>query len=259
MSQSKFFLTSRRRFFYNAGVGAGVLLVSSMILSLYLLSAPRTHADGALFLVTPELSEHDAIEKLSREGYIRNASAFALLWNTVYTGGAIVPGGYVLSKDMNAREIARTITEPPQQRWVTLKEGMTRAEAALAFARSLEWNEAQRREFSSTLVSMQWDFFNEDARRLFTTRLNWDALEQEIFTTMATLYRAAEYDFFSGTLPPGDYLVPIAESIPRITNQFLHTMREIVAPSAHAYFSEHIDASITENSRTASRSDPTTC
>src|SRR3990170_5742622 len=92
-----------------------------------LFGAPQKTAELELF-TTPvnEVDPQNLTQKLKDNGFIRNSWAFNLALSR--TGKFIEPGGYQISKSMDAWELAQTLTAPPSLKWVVIPEGLRKEE-----------------------------------------------------------------------------------------------------------------------------------
>ncbi|OGL78160.1 hypothetical protein A3J43_01760 [Candidatus Uhrbacteria bacterium RIFCSPHIGHO2_12_FULL_54_23] len=114
--------------------------------------APHRQAEAEQFVI-PQTGEGDVAVRLQTEGFIRSAWAFE------YARGEkeIEPGGYRISKAMNAWEIGRILTRPPASVWVIIREGLRKEEIAAILARKLGWSTEEREKWVIDYTAMDYD------------------------------------------------------------------------------------------------------
>jgi UPF0755 protein len=119
----------------------GVILLAGALLSyFFLFSAPQREAEEGRFVVPLDAAQSDAVKKLADEGFIKSARAFGLI------APEIEPGGYRLSKDMNAFEVASAL-EDTYMKWVVIPEGFRKEQIAEKMAGILGWSDEQVARF----------------------------------------------------------------------------------------------------------------
>ena len=119
-----------------------IVLLSAIFLVFHLVyfRAPEREAGVERFVIAVSQNEFSIVAgRLKKEGFIRSITALNIA-RRLY-GGSIEPGGYKLSKSMNAWEIARTISERPYMRWVTFPEGIRKEQMALILAEEFSWSD----------------------------------------------------------------------------------------------------------------------
>lgn len=99
-------------------------------------------AEAERFIVSLDESRGDAIKKLNEKGFIKS------LWGFNIALGAtnISPGGYKISKSMNAWEMAKALKEPYME-WVAIPEGLRKEEIAEIIAKKIGWGEKEKTEW----------------------------------------------------------------------------------------------------------------
>jgi UPF0755 protein len=96
-------------------------------------------------------------DKLLNEGFIKNKTTFSLAY-AARGGGLIAPGGYKLSKEMSAFEVAGVLHGKPYMKWIQIPEGLRKEEIATILARELGWTSAQKSAWITTYTNMQFDY-----------------------------------------------------------------------------------------------------
>jgi len=142
------FLSNHTR--WAIGVGCAIAFSVAIIgVVLFSTRAPQDSAQQEQFVIPREQSYTGTIAALEADGFARSSIGLYIAY--VLTGaGSIEPGGYNLSKDMGAFEIAQTIQRDPAMVWVTLPEGYRKEQIAARMARKLGWSEQQRERWVST-------------------------------------------------------------------------------------------------------------
>jgi UPF0755 protein len=114
---------------------------------LSLFSSPQKEAAEELVIMNMSTSEPDLIFKLKEQGYIRSAWALNFILQAEGWEGKIEPGGYNVSKKMNAWQLADTLANHPFQKWAVIPEGLRAAEIAEKLQGTLGWKDAEKENF----------------------------------------------------------------------------------------------------------------
>lgn len=117
-------------------ISAVILLFATASAYALLFSAPQNGALEERFVVPLGATQSSAIQKLAQEGFIKSAGAFGLI------APKIEPGGYRISKGMNAFSVSGAL-EDPYMKWVVIPEGLRKEEIAERMAESHGWGEEQ--------------------------------------------------------------------------------------------------------------------
>ncbi|MDO8551490.1 MAG: endolytic transglycosylase MltG [bacterium] len=123
----------------------GVLLISLIVLTLGSLfwlnfKEPGGSAERERFVVSQnELFEEKIIDQMVAGGYLRNKNIFNWILDLKGWHGRITPGAYFISKDMNAYELAQTLSQGPSQKWVLIPPGKRKEQVALILQKTLSW------------------------------------------------------------------------------------------------------------------------
>ena len=140
-------------------------------------------------------------KKLKDGGFIRNSWAFNLALSRI--GKQIEPGGYRISKSMNAWEVAKTLTSTPYMKWVVIPEGLRKEEIGERLAKTLGWDEKQLHDWNYT-------------------------------------YTAMDYDHLEGVYFPDTYLIPVEESGLDIANRLRRRFDEEFAPYMTKFLKQNV-------------------
>ncbi|MFH1462164.1 MAG: endolytic transglycosylase MltG [bacterium] len=131
-------------------VGGIILVIGiSVFAFLYQFSAPQKGVETEKITINLTTTEEDLIPKLKEQGYIRSDWAFNFVLKVKGWQGKIEPGGYNVSKSMNAWELADTLSNHPYQKWVVIPEGLRKEEVAEMVQEKLGWPEVEERKFLS--------------------------------------------------------------------------------------------------------------
>lgn len=121
------------------------------------LSAPGS-GEGERFIIPLYTEMRVVEEKLKNEGFIRSTFGFN---TTLFLRGkaSIEPGGYKISKGMNAWEIISVLRGGPYMKWVAIPEGLRKEEIADILSETLEWSENQKDKWIEKDTTKNPDFF----------------------------------------------------------------------------------------------------
>lgn len=168
----------------------------------FLFGAPQKTTEVELF-TTPvsTVDIQNVTKRLTDKGFIRNTWAFNL--TLLRTGKEIEPGGYKISKGMNAWEVAKTLTSTPYMKWVVIPEGLRKEEIGERLAKTLGWDEKQLHDWTYT-------------------------------------YTAMDYDHLEGVYFPDTYLIPVDESDLDVANRLRRRFDEEFAPYMTKFLKQNV-------------------
>jgi len=109
--------------------------------------APQKTAEEERIIINLTTSESELIPKLKEQGYIRSEWAFNYVLKNKGWQGKIGPGGYMVSKRMDAWELANVLVNHPYQKWVIIPEGLRATEIAEKLQKELDWSNLAKGEF----------------------------------------------------------------------------------------------------------------
>jgi len=129
--------------------GAIILVAISIAVFAYQrqFGAPQKGAEEERIVVNLTTIEVELISKLKEQGYIRSEWAFNYVLKKKSWQGKIQPGGYIVSKGMNAWQLADTLANHPYQKWLVIPEGLRKEEIAELVADKLGWGEDAKENF----------------------------------------------------------------------------------------------------------------
>ena len=121
-----------------------------LIFSIYVgwqFSAPERNAPLDHVVMNLNTSDAQFISLLKQQGYIRSIWAFDTVLKFKHWTGDIDPGAYMVSKSMNAAELADQFVNHPVEKWVVIPEGLRDEEIADKMQQVLNWTAAQKTDF----------------------------------------------------------------------------------------------------------------
>lgn len=163
------------------------------------------------FTLTGNASQSDSDEiaqLLKNKGYIKNITAFKVAFlgfSGLYSRcvDCISPGAYKISKSMSTYEIAKVLKNEAYMKWVTIPEGLRKEEIAEILAKSLNWTDAEKK-----------DWINK--------------------------YTNTNSDYFEGVYFPDTYLIPSTESPEDVAKRLRAKFEEKFAPYAKEAVAQNI-------------------
>ncbi|MFA5083982.1 MAG: endolytic transglycosylase MltG [Candidatus Paceibacterota bacterium] len=128
---------------------SGLIFVfgAGIIIFLYQFSAPQRKAAEERIVVNLGTTETELIPKLKQQGYIRNEWAFNFALKIKNWQGKIKPGGYKVSKEMNAWKLAEILVNHPYQKWAVMPEGLRKEETADIIQDKIGWPDSEKEKF----------------------------------------------------------------------------------------------------------------
>ncbi|MFA6552000.1 MAG: endolytic transglycosylase MltG [Candidatus Paceibacterota bacterium] len=136
-----------------------VIFLSLFFIYQNLFGAPNGNAIGERFVVSLNSNDSDITNNLEKNGFIKSPWAFNFVLNWKKLQNKIAPGGYKISKAMNAWEIARVLSGQSYMKWITIPEGLRKEEIANLLAKNLAWTEEEKQKWISTDTALKPDYF----------------------------------------------------------------------------------------------------
>ncbi|MFA5872145.1 MAG: endolytic transglycosylase MltG [Parcubacteria group bacterium] len=183
------------------GIGLFVILVLFGAYRLFF-SAPQSQEEKKVFIVSQKQTEAQTLDKLKNQGLVKNKAAFRLV---LFLRGrhSIESGGYNMSKNMSAWQIAGKLTASPDLRWVVIPEGWRKEQIGELLAKTFSWND--------------------------------DGLDK-----WNTVYTKMKVDYIEGTYFPDTYLIPVNESGLDMANRMTRRFDEQFAPYITQFAQQNI-------------------
>jgi len=167
----------------------------------YQFSAPQKGTEEERIVINLNTTEAELIPKLKEQRYIRSEWAFNFVLKRKGWQGKIEPGGYMVSKGMDAWLLADTLVNHPYQKWIVIPEGLRATEIAEKLQKELNWSNLAKGEF---LVEAHEGYLFPDTYLLnldYTGRDVAKRMKSQFDEKAADLFRqAAEKDIRNDTL-----------------------------------------------------------
>lgn len=138
------------------GTVIGILVFLFAIASL-LVSAPDSKAKEDLFVIS-RTNQSETANRLKEGAYVRFPWSLSIARFMTLRFGEIEPGGYKISKNMDARRLITILTSEPQLKWITIPEGLRKEEIGERLAKELHWNNEELEKWNTTYTAMQFDY-----------------------------------------------------------------------------------------------------
>jgi len=185
-------------------LAVGVFLAAGAFTANWMLfGAPQSKEQSEVFVVGLKQNQAETLDKLENQGFVRNRRAFDWVISRKNLSDGIAPGGYRLSKHMNAWQIAAKLGGPPDLKWVVIREGLRK----------------------------------EQIGEILAETFNWSGEELEKWNTVYTRMRA---DYVEGTYFPDTYLIPVDESGLEIADRMTRRFDEKFAPYLKEFAEQNI-------------------
>ena len=136
-----------------------LVLFSAAIFFLNPFRAPGENKQTEVFIVLEDTPETAIIYDLEEKGFIRSFWALDIVLTIKNKHDKIKNGGYYLSKNMNAFEIADKITGAPDLKWITFPEGLRKEQIGERLQTLLGWSSEELNKWNNTYTAMTLDNF----------------------------------------------------------------------------------------------------
>ncbi|HEY5122971.1 MAG TPA: endolytic transglycosylase MltG [Ignavibacteria bacterium] len=147
-----------------------------------------------LEIVTIDSDNYDvASVRLFERGFIKSLIAFDIARSLQNKQGKIQPGGYYLSKNMDAWTVLNKISGKPDLKWVTVLEGMRKEQIGENLKETFNWDDGELDKWNNT-------------------------------------YTAMKFDYIEGVYFPDTYLIPVKDSGLKIANRMINNFNEKMVP-----------------------------
>ena len=170
----------------------GIIIVAAIGIAVFVyqrqFAAPQKTTEEERIVVNLATTEAELIPKLKEQGYIRSEWAFNYVLEKKGWQGKIKPGGYMVSKGMNAWQLADMLVNHPYQKWVVIPEGLRATEIAEKLQEELNWSNLAKGEF---LVEAREGYLFPD-----TYLLNLDYTGTDVAKRMKSQFDEKTADLF---------------------------------------------------------------
>jgi len=136
-----------------------LVLLSAGIFFLNPFRAPGENKQTEVFTVLEDTPETAVIYDLEEKGFIRSFWSLDVVLTIKNKHDKIKNGGYYLSKNMNAFEIADKITGAPDLKWITFPEGLRKEQIGERLQALLGWSSEELNKWNNTYTAMTFDNF----------------------------------------------------------------------------------------------------
>lgn len=119
--------------------GIAGALVAVVLLYSVLFGPPGNSREYEEFIVTPDMPMLDVANALKEAGYVKQGWTFYIAYAVVRGEETVRPGGYELSKSMDAWQVAETLGRAPYLAWVSIPTGVRKEQVAGILANALSW------------------------------------------------------------------------------------------------------------------------
>lgn len=126
---------------------AAALLVAAVLLHAVLFGPPSPDMERADFVVEPGTTLEEVARHLEEQGYVRYGLVFAFAYSASHAETSVRPGGYALTRAMDAWTVASVLGEKPSLAWITIPAGVRKEQIADILTGTLGWTEAQKEEW----------------------------------------------------------------------------------------------------------------
>ncbi len=141
------------------GIIIGVVIIAItglFITNRVFFNAPQSQEDKAVFIVNRNQTETQTLDKLKTQGLIRNKWAFKLILFLKHN--KIDPGGYNVSKNMSAWQIANKLIYAPDMKWVVIPEGLRKEQIGEKLAETFGWSDEELNKWNTEYTKMRIDY-----------------------------------------------------------------------------------------------------
>lgn len=169
-----------------------IFLFSILIITYFTnpFAAPNNTFKEDVVIIDPD--HNDAVSlKLQELGFVKSFFAFNFVLSI--KGNKIEPGGYYLSKNMDAWQIVGELNQGPDLKWVLIPEGLRKEQIGERLKEVLEWNNDELEKWSNA------------------------------YATLGT-------DFIEGVYFPDKYLIPVDEDGAEVAKRMIRNFNEKFAP-----------------------------
>jgi UPF0755 protein len=99
------------------------------------------------FVVKPGQSLDEISTELEDQGYVKYGFVLRFAYAATRGDADIRPGGYEISRSMDAWTLAKTLSEAPYLAWITIPDGLRKEEIAELLAVDLNWTPSKEAEW----------------------------------------------------------------------------------------------------------------
>lgn len=119
-------------------------------------NAPQSQEEQKVFIVNRNQTDAQTLDKLKIQGLIRNKTAFQIV--LFFKHKQIASGGYNVSKNMSAWQIATKLTSSPDMKWVVIPEGYRKEQIGERLAETFGWSGEELDKWNTEYTKMRIDY-----------------------------------------------------------------------------------------------------
>lgn len=138
-------------------IGLVLIVIAGLFITNRLFfSASQTQEEKVVFIVNRNQTETQTLDKLKTQGLIKNKVAFKIVLS--FKHKQITPGGYNVSKNMSAWQVAKKLTATPDMKWVVVPEGLRKEQIGEILAKTFNWNDGELDKWNTEYTKMRIDY-----------------------------------------------------------------------------------------------------
>ena len=134
-----------------------VLLIGGLVYA-KVFGPTDTLAQPQEIFVQEDESVSDVARELTQKGFVRNEWVFQVAYLRESYGHTIRPGGYKLSRSMDAWTIASVLTQPPYLVYVKIRVGVRKEQIATLLSDALGWDAGKKQAWLNATESAGRDY-----------------------------------------------------------------------------------------------------
>ena len=136
-----------------------LLILAGLFAVQYLFfGAPQLQEKKEVFTIGLKQNESQILDKLKDQGFIKNKIAFNIVLSVKRKHNAMQPGGYNVSKNLNARQLAEKLTAGPDMKWVVIPEGWRKEQIGELLAKTFSWSDEDLDKWNTSITRMKIDY-----------------------------------------------------------------------------------------------------
>jgi UPF0755 protein len=136
-------MKSKNKFWFIIIILATVFVSAGLFYKEGSLAVDQNSRETKTFIIPKGQSLNQITNSLDQEGLIRNRIVFFLIVKQLGIEKQIQAGEYRLSPNLNARDLAKKLTQGTLESWVTIVEGLRKQEIAELFSKELGLSEVE--------------------------------------------------------------------------------------------------------------------
>lgn len=135
---------------------AAVIIVGLFITNHLFFNAPQLEEEKKVFIVNRNQTETQTLDKLKTQELIKNKTVFRIV--LFFKHKQIASGGYNVSKNMSAWQIADKLIASPDMKWVVIPEGMRKEQIGEKLAETFGWSDEELEKWNTEYTKMRIDY-----------------------------------------------------------------------------------------------------